>query len=87
MSVFYYFSIEPPAQYRAGFVGAERTPFYFDCADCASKAPAIAGFLGTGPTFADIGCLPAGPGETVFRKLALFCAPCYAARIAASTKA
>jgi len=73
------FSIEPPTQWRAGTVGRDRTPFYFNCADCGAKEPPIAGFIGTGPTFADIGVLPAGP-DGCFRKVAMFCGPCFAKR-------
>lgn len=73
------FSVEPPARWQAGLVGADRKPFYFDCADCGASEAPIAGFIGTGPTFAEIGVIPAGP-DGFFKKPAMFCATCYASR-------
>jgi hypothetical protein len=74
-----YYTLNPPVQWRAGFVGAERTPFYFGCADCEAKDPEIAGFISSDGTFAGIGLLPAAPKST-FVKPAMFCRECDAKR-------
>lgn len=71
-------SLDPPAQWKAGSVGAERKPFYFDCADCGAKEPPIAGIISTDGTFSGIGLLA---GNTPFVKPAMFCAPCFAKRL------
>ncbi len=78
-ATFTYWSLEPPAQWKAGSVGAERTPFYFDCADCGAKEPPIAGILSTDGTFNGIGLLKID--GSILVKTAMFCATCYAKRI------
>lgn len=75
-----YFSLEPPARWQAGTVGEARTPFYFGCADCRAKEPPIAGILSSDGTFNGIALLPADGGP--FVSPAMFCAECYAKRIA-----
>ena len=82
-----YWTLEPPAQWRAGFTGTEpnKVPFYFDCADCSAKEPPIAGILSTDGTFSGIGLIRT-PGD-IFVKTAMFCAPCLATRLQAETPA
>ena len=77
-----YFELLPPKKWRAGTVGAGPTAreFFFDCADCDAKEPEIAGILGTTGRYEDIAILPI-PGSPMV-KLAMFCAPCFAKRIA-----
>ncbi len=74
-----YWTLNPPAQWKAGNVGAARTPFYFNCADCGAKEPPIAGIISTDGTFAGIGLLKSA--DSIFVKTAMFCSPCYAKRI------
>lgn len=73
-----YWSLEPPAQWKAGTVGAEQKPFYFSCADCGAKEPPIAGILSTDGTYAGIGLLKVDGGP--FVNPAMFCAPCFEKR-------
>jgi hypothetical protein len=70
------FDLVPPVQWQAGTSGADKTPFYFDCARCGASEPPIAGMLGSGPTFQQVGILPSSkaPG---FYNPAMFCAPCW----------
>lgn len=77
-----YWTLDPPAQWKAGSVGTKPndTPFYFDCADCDAKEPPIAGIISTDGTFTGIGLLPI-PGS-IFVKQAMFCKPCFDARLA-----
>jgi hypothetical protein len=79
---FTYYSLTPPAQWKAGSVGTppHDTPFYFNCADCDAKEPPIAGILSTDGTFTGLALLR-GP-DTVFVKPAMFCANCFEKRIA-----
>lgn len=69
------YTLNPPQQWRAGFAGsgATREPIFFDCAECGAKAPPIAGFLGTGPTFAEVASLK---GDGPFLRKAMYCATC-----------
>jgi len=79
-----YYSLEKPMKWRAGYVGKDKKPFFFDCADCGAKEPEIAGFAGSGPKFENIGVLKA---EGAFYKLAMFCRECFAKRLAENAKA
>jgi hypothetical protein len=51
--------------------------------ECDTPEPEIAGFLGRGPTFAEIGII-SSPGTAMVRA-AMFCTPCYSKRIATKT--
>lgn len=77
-ATFQHFSLNPPAKWQAGTVGEAREPFYFGCADCGAKDCEIAGFIGTGPTFAEIGIIKAPDG--FFGNPAMFCASCWTQR-------
>ena len=81
MAQMQFFTVNPPTKWQAGSTGAERTPFFFSCADCGKPDAEIAGIIGTGPTFAEIGILPSSDGHSPFVKPAMFCAPCFAKRI------
>jgi hypothetical protein len=76
-----YWTLDPPARWQAGSGGAEKTPFYFDCADCGAKEPPIAGIISNDGTFTGIGLL--GGDRAPFVRPAMFCAPCMAVRLAA----
>lgn len=80
---FSYFDITPPTKWQAGRAGFDMHPIYFDCADCGAHEPAIAGIIAAtdNPTFTGIATFKAPDG---FYKTAMFCAPCYAARLAIS---
>ena len=78
MAAFTYWSVEPPTKWQAGSVGAERKPFYFDCADCGAKEPPIAGIISTDGTFNGIGLIKTE--NSPFVKAAMFCAPCFEKR-------
>ncbi len=73
-------TLEPPTQWRAGYVGSEpnKQPFYHDCADCGAKAPPIAGIYSTDGTYSGIGVLKQPDG--FFVRAAMFCASCWAKR-------
>lgn len=71
--VFTLYTLNPPRQWRAGFAGRNRDPFYFDCAQCGAKAPEIAGFIGTGPTFDEVASMR---GDGPFLRKAMFCRAC-----------
>lgn len=83
-----YWSLSPPAQWRAGFAGAERTPFYFDCADCGAVDPPIAGILSSDGTYAGIAILGQATGSITERRLrpAMFCAACFERRLSPEPK-
>lgn len=74
------YAIEPPTQYRAGFIGTSpnQTPFFFGCGKCGQENAILHGYWGTGPNFADIllyNFKDKGRFGTV--TLALLCGPCY----------
>lgn len=79
MRAMIYWSLEPPARWKAGLAGAET--LYFDCADCGAKDPEIAGILSSDGTYQGIGLLGELHGCNL--RPAMFCAPCFAARLAA----
>lgn len=74
-----YYEVVPPTKWRAGFTGEgdNQKPFYFHCADCDAETE-IAGFLGTGPAFNQIGLIPADGGP--FVRAAMFCQGCFQKR-------
>ena len=79
-----YYDVEPPTKWQAGTVGEAETPFYFDCADCGTDEPEIAGFIGVegldhAPKLEDVGVFRVDGGPMV--KAAMFCSACYARRI------
>jgi hypothetical protein len=74
-----YWTLNPPARWQAGTTGAERTPFYFSCADCGEKDAKIAGIISTDGTFSGIGLLKGD--HSPFVKPAMFCTPCLAKRL------
>lgn len=73
------YEVDPPTKWQAGTVGADHVPFYFDCAGCDAKEPAIAGMIGTGPTFSQVAIIPPADGSGFPVKAALYCAPCWPA--------
>ena len=74
----YAFSLEPPAQWQAGTVGADRRPFHFDCAQCGAKEPAIAGVLSQRPDQSHLGDIVLlRRGDDPFVKTAMFCGSCW----------
>ena len=75
-----YWSLEPPARWKAGTAGTET--LYFDC---AAKDPEVAGILSSDGTYQGIGLL--GKVEGCNLRPAMFCAPCYAVRLAAGPAA
>jgi hypothetical protein len=77
-----YYSLNPPQKWKAGHTGTapNEQPFYFNCADCGAKEPVIAGFAGSGPTFHEVALMPIEGSALV--KTAMFCAPCFAKRLA-----
>lgn len=81
-TTFQYWSLTPPARWQAGTVGAEQTPFYFDCADCGAKEPEIAGIISTDGTFGGIGVVKVNGGP--FMNPAMFCASCWSVRMFAA---
>lgn len=84
-STTYLLELLTPIQWRAGYSGADRKPFYFDCADCGAKEPFIGSFLSftAAPDFKEI-VLFRAPGDA-FVKLALFCVPCTEKRLRTCT--
>ena len=74
-----YWSLEPPARWKAGTAGTET--LYFDCADCGAKDPEVAGILSSDGTYQGIALL--GKIEGCNLRPAMFCATCFAARLAA----
>lgn len=68
------YDLDPPTQWMCAELGAERKPAYFDCAGCDTKEPVIAGFIGTGPTFADVGVTKTSDGMF---KTAMYCETCW----------
>lgn len=82
MSQFYLLEFTEPKPIQAGSVGADKKPFYFDCAQCDAKAPAIKGVLCSTPEFQweKIAII----GKNFPYRLALFCAPCFEKRMAES---
>lgn len=79
-----YWRLDPPAQWRAGYEGADRTPLYFDCADCGAADPPIAGILSSDGTFKGVALL--GKMEGCNLRPAMFCAVCFERRIAPDTR-
>lgn len=78
-----YYQLNPPVQWQAAVAGPgtpTETVLYFDCADCGAKAPEIAGFAGSGPTFSQIAVIPVK--DSAFVNPAMFCAPCFSKRLA-----
>lgn len=82
----YLHSLNPPVQWRAGFVGD--SPFYFSCGDCGAKDPVIAGLISPHEVIGDIDvsqvCILGDmkkPEEGGLR-MAVFCAECFKARLA-----
>jgi hypothetical protein len=78
-----YWTLTPPAQWKAGTVGSGDTArdFYFDCGDCGAKEPKIAGILSSDGTFTGIGVLPGKDGSP-FVRTAMFCESCFTKRVA-----
>ena len=79
-----YWTLDPPAKWQAGTVGAERTPFYFSCADCHEKDALIAGIISEDGTYARIGLLRCA--DSIMVRPAMFCAPCLAKRLHPDTE-
>lgn len=84
----YYFHVDPPAKWRAGFTGAGENakPFYFHCCQC-DKDIEIAGVISTRPdraNFEDIGLVMVGSGP--FVNPAMYCADCWREKLAGATR-
>ena len=77
-----YWTLDPPKRWQAGTVGEAKTPFYFSCADCRAEDCVIHAILSTDGTFRGIGILTTDPP---FGRPAMFCQPCYQARIEEDT--
>lgn len=79
-----YYSVEPPTKWKLGEAGKPGTPghaiIYAGCADCHTPEAEIAGFLGTGPTFNEIGVIPVKGFEPMCRA-AMFCPTCFGRRM------
>ncbi len=77
-----YWTLDTPAKWQAGRVGADRTPIYFACADCRTPDAVIAGILSTDGTYRGIGLY----GELAGCNLrpAMFCETCLARRVEGS---
>ena len=65
------YTLAEPMRWPAGYCAGR--PFYFDCAGCGAHEAVIAGLIGNGPQFTQIGVVGSGPP---FR-LALYCARCF----------
>lgn len=65
------YSLVIPQRWEMGKSGA--MTLYADCADCGMHEPEIAGFLGEGTTFSQIGVVKRGEEY----HLAMFCAGCW----------
>ena len=74
-----YWTLNPPQQWQAGTIGANHTPFYFDCADCGATEPKIAGIISRDGTYTGIGIL----GDAPPYRPAMFCEPCFTKRTGA----
>lgn len=75
-----YWTVNPPTRWQAGTVGAARTPFYFDCADCGQEDAEIAGILSSDGTYLGTALLGGDHGPCSYRP-AMFCQPCFDARM------
>jgi hypothetical protein len=70
--------LNEPHKWRAGFIGAERKEFFFDCGYCEAKEPVIVGFVASEPSFDAIAVLKIDGSS--FVKLALICEACIEAQ-------
>ena len=70
----YAYECEPPARWKAGETGTGE-PLYFDCGRCGEHDVAIAGFLGTGPTFLEM--LVIRREDSSFFNTAMYCPVCW----------
>jgi hypothetical protein len=77
-----FFSVTPPTKWKAGSTGTPPNdkPIYFSCADCDAKDAEIAGIISSDGTYNGIGLL--GEIQKMNLRPAMFCAPCYAKRLA-----
>jgi hypothetical protein len=73
------YTLDQPRKWKAGTVGKDQTPFYFDCGACGAKEPEIHGFAGTGPTYPEIAIIR--QKGSVFVNPAMFCRACYAEQL------
>jgi hypothetical protein len=73
----YMHTLLEPDKWRAGYVGADRIPFFFDCCKCNAKEPIIHGFLSDSekPDFFSIMAIPTEDPPTC--RLALYCRDCW----------
>lgn len=71
-----FFSLVQPAQWLAGSSGEgpDEKPIYFDCGLCGAKEPAIAGFVGGGPTYQEVYIFRGPDG---FCRNCMYCAECW----------
>ena len=81
MAHFQFWTLEPAARWKAGTTGNDQKPFYFDCADCGTQEPPIAGIVSTDGTYAGIGLMKLPSG---FYAPMMFCQPCFTKRLEAS---